>query len=174
MAMTDARFPERWLMDRRLDQLNDHDFRSFAYSLMWSVSNQTDGVIEESDFARIPRFDPKSVGALVAVEVWAVTENKWGEICWQVADFVDTQTSRDDLVSLRKARAANTEKQRRRRARRAEETDVPGYVQGYRNRGTAQDRLGQARTGPEDTEGVEAPDSTERNSRAIAPRGDRR
>jgi hypothetical protein len=39
--MTDARFPERWLNDRRLLRLSDAAFRLFVISLTWSVSNRT-------------------------------------------------------------------------------------------------------------------------------------
>jgi hypothetical protein len=38
--MTDARFPERWLQDRRVLRLSDVGFRLFTLSLAWSVSNR--------------------------------------------------------------------------------------------------------------------------------------
>ena len=43
--MTDARFPERWLNDRRVLRLPDDAFRLFVLSLAWSVANQADGRI---------------------------------------------------------------------------------------------------------------------------------
>jgi len=43
---TDARVPDRWLSDRRLQRLSDAHFRAFITSLVWSVSNRTKRVIE--------------------------------------------------------------------------------------------------------------------------------
>jgi hypothetical protein len=44
--VTDARFPDRWLSDKRIQRLSDGHFRSFITSLVWSVTNRTDGVTE--------------------------------------------------------------------------------------------------------------------------------
>lgn len=151
--MTDARFPERCLQDRRIHRLADRDFRSFVYSLVWSVSNRTDGLIEENDFALIPHFTPNSVGPLVAADLWEpVTHRR--EIAWRIADFKKTQSSRDDLEVLENVRAAEREKKRRQRARKAESNavvpgDVPGDITGGRvpRDHSGQDRLGQERLG---------------------------
>jgi hypothetical protein len=56
--MTDARFPERWLNDRRLLRLSDAAFRLFVISLTWSVSNRTDGVLDTGDLTLIPASTP--------------------------------------------------------------------------------------------------------------------
>ena len=45
--MTDARFPDRWLSDRRLQRLSDGHFRAFITSLAWSVTNRAEGGIVE-------------------------------------------------------------------------------------------------------------------------------
>jgi hypothetical protein len=153
VAVTDARFPERWLLDRRIDRLSDRDFRSFVNSLAWSVSNRTDGLIEERDFALIPRFTPGSVGALVASELWEVV-TRHNEIAWRIADFKKTQSGRDELEVLENVRAAEREKKRRQRARKAAANtavpvDIPvdcplGHV--------PRDDTGKARTGQAQTE----------------------
>lgn len=156
--MTDARFPERWLQDRRVHRLDDRDFRSFMYSLAWSVSNRTDGLVEEQDFALIPHFSPNSVGPLVTAGLWeTVTYHR--EIAWRIADFKKTQSSKDDLEVLENVRAAEREKKRRQRARKAGVAvhvpgDVPGDSTGVHVPGddTGQDRQGQARTGQQRNE----------------------
>ena len=56
--MTDARFPDRWLHDRRLLRLSDSEFRTFVTSLTWCVSNRTDGRLEHDDLAMVPPADP--------------------------------------------------------------------------------------------------------------------
>lgn len=57
--MTDARFPERWLNDRRVLRLSDPAFRLFVISLTWSVSNRTYGELydDDDDLLLIPRVD---------------------------------------------------------------------------------------------------------------------
>jgi hypothetical protein len=57
-GMTDARFPERWLNDRRVLRLPDDAFRLFVLSLAWSVANQTDGRIYDEDQALVPPARP--------------------------------------------------------------------------------------------------------------------
>lgn len=145
--MTDARFPERWLLDRRINRLSDRDFRSFVYSLVWSAGNKTDGLIERQDWALIPHFSPDSAGALVAAELWEVVTHH-REIAWRIADFKNTQSSRDELDALEGARRSARDKKRRQRARKAAVSlgqstgHVPKTVPP-----TTQARPGQDRTG---------------------------
>ena len=40
--MTDARLPERWLNDRRLQRHSADHYRAFVNALLWSVANRTD------------------------------------------------------------------------------------------------------------------------------------
>jgi hypothetical protein len=146
--VTDARIPERWLLDRRIDRLNDRDHRAFINSLVWSVSNRTDGVIEERDFALIPHFARESVGRLVSAELWEVV-TRHGEIAWHIVDFKKTQSSRDELEVLENVRAAERQKKRRQRARKAAASAaVPGDVPGDSTGGHVPgDCTGKARTG---------------------------
>lgn len=69
--MTDARFPDRWLSDRRFARLSDAHFRSYVTSLAWSVTNRTDGVIEPEDLALIPNFAKDAVKGFIGIGLWA-------------------------------------------------------------------------------------------------------
>ena len=143
--MTDARLPEKWLLDRRLSRLDPVHFVSYSYALMWSVSNRTDGLIEPEDLALIPRFADGSAKVLVAVRLWTALRRGW-----QITDFVTTQTSRNDLEVLENIRATDAAKKRRRRAAKAAgRASVPGDGPGDTSPGTAQDRTGQDRPGQE-------------------------
>lgn len=147
--MTDARFPDRWLSDRRLQRLSDCHFRAFITSLTWSVSNRTDGVIEPEDLGLIPNFASGAVKAFVAAELWQPLDKGW-----RIAEYAVTQTSRDQLAALEKIRVREREKKARQRAKRAAVTsadaDVPGTVPGdVPPDNTGQDRPGQDRPGQE-------------------------
>jgi hypothetical protein len=150
--MADARFPERWLSDRRIQRLTDAHFRAFITSLAWSVSNRTDGVIEPEDLGLIPNFAGGAVQAFVTAGLWSPIGTGW-----RITEFVPTQTSRSELDALEAVRAREREKKARQRAARGStltstDTDVPGTVPGtcpgdvppdY----TGKARQGQARTG---------------------------
>jgi hypothetical protein len=118
--MTDARFPERWLHDRRILRLPDKAFRQFVTSLAWSVANRTEGVIERAE--TLPVFDAGSADALVKARLWE--EYAQG---WVITVFEDTQSTRAELEAAAAARRRARDKKRRQRARRA---DVPGDVPG--------------------------------------------
>lgn len=148
--MTDARFPERWLSDRRLQRLSDAHFRAFITSLTWSVSNRTNGVIEPEDLALIPNFAANSAKAFVKAGLWSARQEGW-----LINDFGSTQTSSEQLAAAEAARRRERDKKARQRAakRAADQsaetsTDavVPGDVPGDN---TGQDRPGKDRPGPE-------------------------
>jgi hypothetical protein len=136
--MTDARLPDRWLSDRRFHRLKDNEYRSFIQSLIWSVSNRTNGVIEPEDLWSIPCFDPDAVKAFVDRKLWCPRKRGIG---WKIADFQATQTSREELDRQDRARAKNRDRQARHRANVTRDItrDVTGDVTG--------DCLGQDRTG---------------------------
>lgn len=149
--MTDARIPERWLNDRRLLRLSDPGFRLFVMSLMWSVSNRTDGMVYDDDLPLMPTVDAARAPELAKYGVW-VRERDF----WVIADYAGTQTSAHDLEVLENARRREREKKRRQRARAA--PDVPGDSPEARSPGTAQDRTGQARTGSSTASGDSWPE----------------
>lgn len=109
--MTDARHPERWLMDRRIQRLTAEHYRAFSMALMFAVSNRTDGYVTADDLEAIPHFKPESVEALVAAELWAPAEGGW-----IISDFLTTQTSRAQLEAAESARVKDAERKARERA----------------------------------------------------------
>lgn len=143
--MTDARFPERWLSDKRIMRLSPEHFRAFMTSLAWSVSNRTDGVIEPDDLPLIPHFLMGSAQAFIDAGLWGVREHGW-----RIWDYETTQTTARQLAHLEAVRAKDRERQARHRAakaaKRADERpvtrDVPCDVTVD---DTGQDRPGQDR-----------------------------
>jgi hypothetical protein len=136
--MTDARLPERYLVDRRLTRLSPEHFRSFAFALIWSVSNRTDGQVTPEDLPLIPLFAKGAETALVACGLWTVQPDGWS-----MTDFAATQTSRHELEVLEAARRRDREKKARQRARDRASASVPGDGLGEVSLGTAQERTGQ-------------------------------
>jgi hypothetical protein len=88
--MTDARFPERWLNDRRVMCLPDDAFRLFVISLAWSVANRTDGRIYDDELSLIPASAAGS-GRLAKSGLWERVADYW-----LITVFEDTQTTRAD------------------------------------------------------------------------------
>lgn len=151
--MTDARFPERWLNDRRVMRLSDAAHRLFVVSLAWSVSNRTDGVIDDDDLRLIPGVEPGRAEELGKAGLWDRYPDHW-----LIVDYDSTQTTRDQLDRLDRIRRSEREKKARQRERKAamagraddvDEVDSPrvvspGTVPGDR---TGEDRQGQDRQG---------------------------
>lgn len=157
--MTDARFPEKWLQDRRLLRLSDAAFRLHVTALAWSVSNRTDGTLHEDDLPLIPKVDPARAVELEKNDLWKRTKDQWA-----ILDFEMTQTGSDELAALEGYRHTERVKKARYRAKQAEEAEqgkqrpqgrVPrdsprDGLQGQSTgtvHGTAQARPGKARTG---------------------------
>jgi hypothetical protein len=148
--MADARFPDRWLSDRRLQRLSDAHFRAFITSLAWAVTNRTDGVIEPEDLALIPNFAPNSIKAFITAGLWTPLTKGW-----LIADYSATQTTKEQFEAAELARAKDREKKARSRAAKSAAAsadvavpgDVPGDVTGD-NTGKA--RPGKARPGEGD------------------------
>ena len=131
--MTDARLPERWLNDRRIQQLSSEAFFAFANALMWSVSNRTDGVIKFADLELIPRC--KSGHADELAEAGLLKRLRDG---WLLTDYRATQRSRKQLENDDKyrererdrvARVRAYEREQREQAQVGEDvrTDVRAY-----------------------------------------------
>lgn len=142
----DARFPDRWLNDRRIAKLPDDAFRLFVLALAWSVSNMSDGVLYDDDLPLIPGTDPSLAPVLARAGLW-----ERGEDCWVISNYADTQTTAEQFKAAEAARiakrAADAERKRRQRAREAATRSR------VRSRVTSasdtQDRTGQDRTGTE-------------------------
>jgi hypothetical protein len=136
----DARFPERWLLDRRVLRLPAPSFRVFVLSLAWSVSNRTDGFVHAEDLPLIPGATPDVAAALADGEVWEPA----GPGCWLITDFADTQTSRDQLAALDARRRSDRERKARQRRREAAGHEDTSRDQ---SRDRRAENIGQARTG---------------------------
>jgi hypothetical protein len=144
--VTDARFPERWLTDRRILRLSSDAFRGFVNSLAYSVSNKTDGVIEPDDLPLIPSFAEHTDKVLCEAGLW-----QEGEDNWLIAEFADTQLSSSELEALAKARKANRARQAKWKAKQSDQAisneSVTNNVSGdVSETVTAQVRTGQDRS----------------------------
>ncbi|POX90644.1 hypothetical protein C3477_06810 [Mycobacterium kansasii] len=134
--MTDARLPERWLNDRRLQRLSPEHFRAYVNALLYAVANRTDGHIDRADLGLIPHWCAGAARAFVDARLFTPCADGW-----LIADYSVTQSSRDDLETLERIRAADRRKKARKRAgeqstdQQGDETDdetpqVPGDVPG--------------------------------------------
>lgn len=126
--MTDARYPEKWLTDRRLLRLPDAQHRAYVVSLVWSVSNRTDGRIEPEDLPLISGCDLnlRTAQALVEAGLWAPTRKGW-----HVVDFGSTQTSKHELEVLENVRRRDRQKKaRQREAKTSTETPTTPSPEG--------------------------------------------
>lgn len=140
--MTDARFPDRWLSDRRLQRLSDSHFRAFITALAWSVSNRTNGVIEPEDLKLIPNFAVGSVKALIEAGLWQPLNHGW-----QIAEYLTTQTSSEQLAAAENARVREREKKARQRAAKRAATCTNPAVPGDNTGDVPGDNTGQDRPG---------------------------
>lgn len=148
--MTDARYPEKWLTDRRFLRLTGDQHTTYVRALAWCVSNRTDGVFHADDLALLPCCDvsPGTTSALVAAGLWETRPDGWF-----IVDFEATQTTRDALVVLENTRRREREKKRRQRGQpKDSDAPSPGTSPGKLSPGTAQDRTGKDRTGKAVTE----------------------
>jgi hypothetical protein len=141
-AVTDARFPERWLNDRRLARLADDAFRLHVTGLAWSAANRTDGVLWDDDLGLLSRANPLCAPDLARAGLW---ERRDGY--WLIVDYEETQTTRAELEAAALARRKARDKKRRQRAAAAA---VPGDVPRDITR-TGQARTGQAHQGDGDS-----------------------
>lgn len=163
--VTDVRLPEKWLNDRRLVKLSDPAYRLFVASLLWSVTNRTDGMIETADLPTIPHVDTSHVSELVAGRLWRDISGGW-----VIADYSATQTARGELERLETIRRGDRERKARERATKASSQHVPPDVSAgsppdasmrtvEARTGQDRDRLGQEGLPPDENENelIESP-----------------
>jgi hypothetical protein len=149
--VTDARLPERLLTDRRYLRLSLPAERLFVRSLMWAVSNRTDGVLYDDDLTMIPGVDASCAAELAKSGLWQRERDYWVVVGWH-----STQTSRSDLETLDNVRRWSRETKARQRAKKAaDDAAAQGvHVDSPRERPRGQstgthhvDDIGKARTG---------------------------
>lgn len=138
----DARFPDRWLNDRRIARLPDDAFRLFVLALAWSVSNLSDGVLYDDDLPLIPGAQPLLAPVLERAGLWAR-----GTGYWVIENYADTQTTAEQFKAAEAARvakrAADAQRKRRQRSREAQSRMTSRVT----SASDTQDRTGQDRTG---------------------------
>lgn len=109
----DARFPERWLHDRRLARATHSQFRLFVNANAWAVSNRTDGLIPREELSLIPGANMADASALVALGLWASVPDGW-----MIEGFLDVQSSKSQLEGLDLKRLQDRQRQRAYRERK--------------------------------------------------------
>jgi hypothetical protein len=114
--VTDARLPERWIMDRRVLLASPEAWRLYTFALMYAVANRSDGRILAGDLALIPTIDPDRAAELVKLGLWECADDGW-----QITDFRATQSSRDQLDQLQEIRDHAAARKRAQRARAVRE-----------------------------------------------------
>ncbi|WP_065289263.1 hypothetical protein [Mycolicibacter kumamotonensis] len=120
--MTDARLPERWLSDRRLQRLSAEHYRTFINALLWSVTNRTDGRIEREDVGLIPHWSANAAKAFVDAGLFTPQSDGW-----LISDYAATQTARSELETLERIRQRDRLKKARKRAGDTDDDgDSPG------------------------------------------------
>lgn len=135
--MTDARFPERWLNDRRIIRLSDSEFRTFVLATAWAVANRSDGYLQADDLDIIHGANRADAVSLIAAGLWEEAVDGY-----QVVDFSVTQTSRDQLDGLERKKAQDRSRAKAYRARKNPESS-------RLSRDSSRDDIGQARPGQE-------------------------
>jgi hypothetical protein len=157
--VTDGRFPDRWLNDRRFTQVSPEAQMLFVVANTWSASNRTDGDIRRDDLNVFPRWvHTDRAYELVKAGFWV--EDRDG---WRIVGYASTQTTAAELAAAEQARANDRDRQARKRIRdraghkpvtrdnrRDVTPDVPRDNTGKARQGkdrTGQDRTGQDRTG---------------------------
>lgn len=139
--MTDARYPERWLNDRRLIRLTDGQYRTFTMMLIWSVANRTDGFVHPDDIGMVHGADPDDVPELIAAGLWEPAPDGF-----VIVDFASTQTSREQLAGFELKKDQDRLRAKAYRARKHAKED-PESSRLLRD--ASRDDIGQARTGQE-------------------------
>lgn len=104
--MSDARFPERWLNDRRVLRLSDADFRTFVTTLAWSVANRTDGRLEPDDLELLSGARD-AVPRLAQAGLWETANDTV-----TIIDYDDTQTSSEQFDAIDERRRRDRERKR--------------------------------------------------------------
>ncbi len=124
--MTDARYPERWLHDRRFRTLPAQSHVTYVLTLALAVGNRSEGLVTRDDLDHLHRSH-EDADVLVIAGLWDVELNGAG---WQIVDFHGTQTTRAEFEAADAARKRERERkaeQRRRKAESAGRDDgVPG------------------------------------------------
>lgn len=138
--MTDARFPERWLNDRRIIRLSNSAFRTFVLGMTWAVANRTDGYIARDDLDFIHGANPDDADELVKAGLWEWADDSG----YWIEGFTKVQTSAAQLDGLEMKKQQDA---RRAKKYRDKKKDSPPDPNPPSSRDSSRDDIGQARTG---------------------------
>jgi hypothetical protein len=144
--VTDSRYPEAWLNDRRILRLSDAAHRLFVVANTWSVSNRTDGELHIDDLPLLPGVDIGYADELAKADLWEKIGDRW-----LIADFVNVQSTRAQLEGLDHKRLMDRERQARHRQR---ERDRPRDVTRDIHRDETRDTKEGRKEGRDRKEGV--------------------
>jgi hypothetical protein len=143
VAVTDARYPERWLNDRRIMRLSDPAFRLFVIANAWAVANRTDGVLHDDDLWLMATVDAACCGELAKVSLWQRDQDRW-----LIVDYASTQTLSAQLDALDRKRQLDRQRKARQHGRQRAESELNVTVDVTRDGARdTKDRTGQARIG---------------------------
>ena len=106
----DARLPEKYLTDYRVHTLSDAAWRAYTYSLMWTMSQLSDGKVPKGALMLLhPRAAEGNTqnlaDLLVGAGLWSATDDGW-----RIVDFDEFQTKKE--VFDKKKEGARTRQQR--------------------------------------------------------------
>jgi hypothetical protein len=108
-------------MDRRIQRLSADLYRAYSMSLLYAVSNRTDGYLTADDLDAVPHFKTEHVGSLVSAGLWTA-DDAGG---WVITDYMTTQTSKAQLEAAEIARAKDADRKARERAAKKASTCSP-------------------------------------------------
>jgi hypothetical protein len=144
--MVDSRLPSRWLHDPRIDQVSDHAWRMYTYSLMLANEQQSDGYIAPTQlrFLHPQGANTAWVAELLGLDLWRTDGDGF-----RVQRWAETQTTAAALA-IQRERSRETSRAHRARKSGASNptpvtTPVTGHALGEDRKG--QDRKGQDRKG---------------------------
>jgi hypothetical protein len=136
--VTDARFPSRWMGDRRFLKASPDALLLYQFAMWYAVANRTDGLIEDDDLPLLARGDARYAPELEKVGLWRREAGGW-----LIVDYADTQTPKAQLEALDVRRRSDRERSQRYRDNRKGSKESRDSSRDDKG----QDRPGQARKG---------------------------
>ncbi|PVZ56690.1 hypothetical protein [Arthrobacter sp. H-02-3] len=117
LTAVDARYPTKYLNDRRILNLSHEAHVLMMQATAFSVTNMTDGFLNTDDLALIPRARIEAANELVQAGLWEVTKAGWF-----MPEFPKHQTSKDQLEALERKRQQDRQNSKSYRERQKHRT----------------------------------------------------
>lgn len=138
--MTDARLPDKWLLNPTLDKLSHESWRFLTRALMYCNQQGTDGEIESLYLRYVWPYGDPSEHVLELLKIGWLVETEKGFL---IPDWEDKGQSLASQVLANKEKA----RLRQQMSRKNRKTFQSGPVTGDVTRDVGQGRTGQERTG---------------------------